>query len=328
MSTNTVSTVYATGRIRSLESHLLSTDRLLRLIEAENLENALSLLRETSYGKYLAKNDRDFIFEDLVQAEWESLGFLLDHLAPGNKIIFSMRKKFDCLNIKLLFKSRRLKVTADYRKLIPAGNIKPGLLISMVNDAPEELPEDFRFLYNQITADNLNYSDIDTALDKHYFGSLLQISRSFPSALFKEYAQAQIDLSNIKLVLKLTVQDKSIVYEKQSLIPGGKINYDMLSLPAVELAARVKYTAYSHVLSAAIKTYLENSQPHIIDKFFDDYILFVVSRSKYFSFGVEPLIGFIVAKEREIAALRLVLIGKMHKISPNQIRERIRNTYV
>ena len=45
-------------------------------------------------------------------------------------------------------------------------------------------------------------------------------------------------------------------------------------------------------------------------------------------FGVEVVIGYLVAKEIEFTAVRVIMAGKMAGISGGTIRERLRESYV
>jgi V/A-type H+-transporting ATPase subunit C len=53
-----------------------------------------------------------------------------------------------------------------------------------------------------------------------------------------------------------------------------------------------------------------------------------IKKAKQVSFGVEPLIGYIIAKETEIKIIRIIMVGKLNNIAPNIIRERLRDAYV
>lgn len=50
--------------------------------------------------------------------------------------------------------------------------------------------------------------------------------------------------------------------------------------------------------------------------------------SKYITFGPEPIFSYIVAKETEIKNLRIIMVSKTNGISPEAIRERVRDLYV
>jgi V/A-type H+-transporting ATPase subunit C len=43
---------------------------------------------------------------------------------------------------------------------------------------------------------------------------------------------------------------------------------------------------------------------------------------------MEPIIAFIIAKENDIKNIRIILSGKLNKLLPSKIKERVRDTYV
>jgi len=74
--------------------------------------------------------------------------------------------------------------------------------------------------------------------------------------------------------------------------------------------------------------FLDLSQPlHLIEKAMDDYIIDKFRKAKYVNSGVEPLVGFYLAKKAEIKALRFILICKQNYVGTQQIKERLRVTY-
>ena len=53
-----------------------------------------------------------------------------------------------------------------------------------------------------------------------------------------------------------------------------------------------------------------------------------VKSAKYFPYGIEALAGYLIAKDNEIKTARIILAGKTAGISPELIKERLRETYV
>jgi V/A-type H+-transporting ATPase subunit C len=66
----------------------------------------------------------------------------------------------------------------------------------------------------------------------------------------------------------------------------------------------------------------------MLEKACDDFLIDYIVRAKYFPFGAEPLVSYILAKENEIKNLRLVLFGKKSGFSSEDIRRLLRNSYV
>ena len=74
---------------------------------------------------------------------------------------------------------------------------------------------------------------------------------------------------------------------------------------------------------------LDNSEIDFseLEKISDNYLMELNKESKYVVFGPEPLFTYLVAKEREINAVRMIMVSKINNISSDKIRERLRETY-
>jgi V/A-type H+-transporting ATPase subunit C len=57
---------YAVGRIRALETRLLTRERVNRMAEAGNIDELLRLLGETQYAEFLSKVSSPWEYETIV----------------------------------------------------------------------------------------------------------------------------------------------------------------------------------------------------------------------------------------------------------------------
>ena len=53
-----------------------------------------------------------------------------------------------------------------------------------------------------------------------------------------------------------------------------------------------------------------------------------VKVAKYKALTIEPLVAYVYAKETEIKNIRIILTGKINQIEPQNIKERLRDSYV
>ena len=53
-----------------------------------------------------------------------------------------------------------------------------------------------------------------------------------------------------------------------------------------------------------------------------------IGRTRYVSFGIEPLVAYLIARENEVKLVRIVLTGKKIGLPPEEIKERLREMYV
>ncbi|MBU0573361.1 MAG: V-type ATPase subunit [Candidatus Margulisiibacteriota bacterium] len=64
------------------------------------------------------------------------------------------------------------------------------------------------------------------------------------------------------------------------------------------------------------------------EKAMDDRLIDLVKRGRYMSFGIHPLLAFWMAKMIEVKDLRFVLVCKKNGVGTEEIKKRIRRTYV
>ena len=65
----------------------------------------------------------------------------------------------------------------------------------------------------------------------------------------------------------------------------------------------------------------------VLEKLCDNFLMSYIAEAKYITYGIEPLVAHIAAKENEIRTVRIILAGKLAGIPTGQIRERVRDTY-
>ncbi len=88
------------------------------------------------------------------------------------------------------------------------------------------------------------------------------------------------------------------------------------------------HTDYKNIIELGVNYFQKNNSLMELEKLSDNFILNFSKIGKYITFGIEPLVGFITAKENDIKNIRIILSGKLNNLSPDKIKERVRDTYV
>ena len=65
-----------------------------------------------------------------------------------------------------------------------------------------------------------------------------------------------------------------------------------------------------------------------MEKYLEDQRMDYVKDALYVPFGIEPIVGYLRAKEAEVKDLRMILTGKVSGMDGEAIKERLRETYV
>ncbi len=91
-----------------------------------------------------------------------------------------------------------------------------------------------------------------------------------------------------------------------------------------------KFKGYriSDELRKGLESYQKTMRLSEFERILDNYLMKLNIASKSIVFGPEPVFSYLAAKEAEMKALRIIMVSKLNKISPESIRERLRELYV
>lgn len=141
-----------------------------------------------------------------------------------------------------------------------------------------------------------------------------------------------IDLTNIKTLLRVKKQNKGREFLLSVIISGGNIDKEtllaLLTDSTENIPGKLSYTNYVEVLKNGVESYIKSGSAGYLEKLIDNYIMEKMKSAKMISFGGEPLLAYIYAKETEIKVIRIIMVGKLNNINGEVIRERLRDIYV
>ena len=152
------------------------------------------------------------------------------------------------------------------------------------------------------------YKDFKEAcikLDKMYFKHLLKLANSTNISLFIDYAKISID---------------------DILVDGGSISKEEL----IKVYFNNTYLLLfkKKIATKTWDTFEKNGDILEIEKIFDNMIISLAKEYKYITIGPEPIFTYIIAKEYELKALRLILSAKLNDIDIELVKSRLRGVYV
>ncbi len=306
---------YAVGRIRAMENKLLPVGFFERLLTAPSIEESARLLGETEYGGRETGGD----FEDILEEQLGQLyQFLREQTADAPELLVFLRR-WDVHNLKLLVvtaghgRPSRLGIIpfADLKKMVEG--VLPSTLPAEINEVLADLPE--------------RGPERAAALDRAYYRYGRRVlERS--SALLAAYWRARRDLINLQLFLRLRKSGAPVKEFELFMVEPGYIErrqwVENYTQPLTSLASLVNNTPYAHLVRGEE---VFNALP-LLEREIDNYLLDLVKEAKYVPLGIEPVIGYLLAKEREVLNLRFVFAGKKNKLPVETVRRRLRNVYV
>ena len=326
---------YAVGRVRAMETRLLDHSKIERMVEAKGADEALKVLSESEYAEYLANLDSVHQFEQVLDAELRRIYLELRKISPEPRLIGLFSKKFDYHNLKVLIKANKLGEKRDELLVKDVGNIDLDQLIHAVSDddysnlpprmrqAAEKLSEQFRM--------EADPQLVDLLLDRAMFEECQEMADDLKSPFLQDYLTNQIDLLNIKTYLRVRRLNRPKDFLELALLRAGDVDMTklvQLAEPLEVLVDRLMFTRYAHVVEEGVQTYQKTNTLTRYEKLADDHLINYAKKAKYVTFGPEPIVGYLLAKENEIKMIRIVMIGKINQLPTEEIKERLRDVYV
>lgn len=326
---------YSVSRIRAIERKLLDKGKLDRMVDAKSPEEALKVLLEAGYGNSSSDSVNIYEYENLLGDEYKKVYNLLKEIAPEPDVFDLFLLTNDYHNIKVILKAE-FSGQNDNGLLIESGSIPSNKLKTMIRDrnlsnmpsimkgAVEECIE----TYNK----TLDPQFIDIILDKASFKQMKETSLKSGNKFIKDLVTLFIDLANIKIFLRVKKLKKSWEFLQKVLIPESSIDKKLfvenLDTPLETFINALQFTSLGAFLHEGIESFRINGSLTKFEKLSDNFVIAYIKKSKYIPLGVEPLIGYLMAKEMEIKNARIVMVGKINNISNEIIKERLREAYV
>ncbi len=335
---------FAIGRIRKLEKGLLNKDILDRMIKSSDIVSALKILMESDLNDYSFDLNNPADFEDSLNQELLHTYDIIKSISKVstfNFLYFTFASKYDFHNIKMLIKSKYLKKDISDELFSPVGTIDIEKLNSAVIDEKyEDIPDSFEFLIKKTFSEYNKFKDpemIDFVLDKEryimIFNKIREVEIIEEEELFlKRFIKINIDLNNIINCIRSKIRGEKKAFTRAFLIPEGDFKIENIveiyDSPLSSWFEKLIHTDYKNMVETGVNYFQKNNSVMELEKQRDNFILNFSKIGKYITFGIEPLVGFITAKENDLKNIRIILSGKLNKLSPDEIKERVRDTYV
>jgi len=316
--------------LRARERNLLTAARMERMIDAPSADEAAKVLQEIGYGEFSPSSDREL--SAALANEREKLFADLYRFVPDKAVVDVFKVKYDYHNIKALIKAQAIGVNGGHL-LLDAGRVSTERMGKAVAEGaydmlPPALADATREAVEVLsTTGDPQLSDF--VLDRAYYAEMLSAARATRSEFLVRYVQATIDAANLRSTVRTLRMQKGGDFLRKVLFEGGCVKTD--SILSAALGGSLEEPFRTTELRAAAECGAEAVRGGNLTKFekvCDDAVTAFAAQAKSVPFGVETVIGYMVAKEIEFTAVRIIMSSRMAGISGDIIRERLREAYV
>ena len=159
---------------------------------------------------------------------------------------------------------------------------------------------------------------------------LVTLAKKLENQFIIDFARWQIDIVNLRTLLRIKRLKKDKAYLEINLVDGGRIPVD--ELLGQHDTSDEKFVEF-------LKNYFAPSQ----EKYIEDYIkhpdlwrlerdlenleLNYIKKAKYLTYGPELVLAYHYAKENTTKNIRLIMTGKLNAVGNEEIKERVREIY-
>ncbi|MBQ3140493.1 MAG: V-type ATPase subunit [Clostridia bacterium] len=319
---------YAVARTAEKENSLLDAQKLEQLIAAPSAQAALKLLAGTVYAEQAEQLSGPAAFEKMLEAQSRQTFDYLREVCPQPQLAQMYLVAYDVANLKVLLRQRFLG--ADLSHLLselgtlPLSELKEAVAV----EDYDRLEPELRAVLMQaaeLYEKNAEISVIDFELDAAQFAAQLRLAKEGRSEFLAQWVRVRIDLANLRDFLRTREGGKQAFYP--CFIAGGTLDVDFFTDTLVTgeatLPERLVLTPYAE-LAKTVEDALESGSLTALEKQCDDYVTEYIRGGGGVAFGPEKLAAYVTAKQTEIAALRMILVGKINSIPADVIRARLR----
>jgi vacuolar-type H+-ATPase subunit C/Vma6 len=281
--------IHAVSRVRAMESDLVTTTNIERMIFSDSFESAYSVLDDIGFSKESSYFRKDFDFEAVLEMGLYSSFQIFRSFFIGDilKIITFL---WDIQNILLFIRSRENNIPIEEvsKIAIPYGYYSIEDLENMVFKSKGEVSI-IRLIDK---AKKLSVNDRVLFVEDYFFKQSLKISKG--NKFLTKYVTFLIDFENCKK------------------------DFFMLS----DSTLLKKYPIFKDVLLESISKKTKQEKIKLFSFKVETLILnFLLSNSLGKINGYESLISFFWRKERSSKVIRSVLLSKKKNISSKKIKE-------
>ena len=311
---------YALGVIRAREVKLLTDKRFEELLSTSDTEDLISALNDTDYGQFfrnVKKSENEQALTDYKISLYEDIEKLIDN----SEIMEILRAKYDFHNVKVLLKGKISE--EDFTDMCSSLGVVP--VSKMVEIFKEEkyshLPEYLKKAAE--TGIDVYYSTDHNPQRLSFAVDSLMAEKSTSyteNSFLNGYYKLWVDLTNLKIILRLFFLEKYQDLSPFALLPGGNIQKSKILKAKIESPGSTE-DFYRGTIYSSLLQYRDSFS--VLERESERLLISYLKSVAFESIGVEPVAAYLLLKDNEIRNIRVILIGKMNGVGEDLIKERL-----
>jgi len=342
---------YVNARIKGMKSRLLAPPVFETLILKPDVESIIAELENTPYKQEIERATVQYsgikcievaLRKDFTNAFRKILGFMKG--GESETYINILLSRWDIQNIKTILRGKNIHMTSPeiVECLVPAGQLDDTTLIELIKQPDVKAVIDLLATWGieyakPLTRNFKEYSEkrdlsiLEYAIDKFYYENALNKlgEDSYDSRIILDMITTEIDVTNIKNVLKM-IRDKIEIEEAETFLIKGGITLDiekllsMLRSGTLEGAIKVLDPTPYKFLSELPADVFKTEKISVFEKELEKYLISRgISRFLGDPLSIAVAVGYVWAKYNEITNIRIIARCKTADITEKEIREEL-----
>jgi V/A-type H+-transporting ATPase subunit C len=315
---------YAVARIRFKETRLLSDGDLAQLLNAKDIPTVTRLLRDKGWG-----DGSDMTPDELLRCEDDKTWAFIDELVPERAVFDYLLVPNDFHNLKVIIKAITRDIDPTPYFLYNALNDPEKLYDLLKRREYGEIPAYLSVPAKEALTVLLQTADgqlCDLIIDRACMEYVYSLGKANEDEIIRLYCELFVASADIKFAVRCAKVKKNREFILRGLAPCETLDVNRLSGAAAagfqDIIAYLNETQYRSAVEA-----IETSMS-AFEKWCDDSLTAVMKPMKWEPFSIGPVVAYIIARDHEIKAVRMILSGKLSELPEETIKERLRMMYV
>lgn len=337
---------YVCARVKAKKGFLLKKDTFRRLLSMDLAEIG-RYLGETQYRNEIAALGAQYSGATLIELglsqNLAKTYSTLINISGGHlkEIVARYLEYWDFYNLKTVIRGKATDAPPEEMTeiLIPAGALKVDYWNRLIQaGSHEELAElikqqkvikvDEEQLRSALSSGKL--AALEDSLDRTYYSSLLFSieERTLSERRFLEFLRREIDITNLKALLKLRAEGSSGEALSQYFIPGGmEFKIDRLTKMVAsegmkDVIQELRQSTYAEYIREAMDAFEKEEEISSLLRALDFALLETAEKfSHLYPLSVLPVIDYVLRKKMEIDNIRIITRGKEGGLSTEVIED-------
>lgn len=316
---------YAVARIRYRENKLLSDADLNALLSAKDADAVIRLLRDKGWGENSSGNDPDELLRRESEKMWEFIGEIVPDKSNFNFFLVAN----DFHNLKVAIKAITRDMKPDDMFIHNAVTEPEAIYEAISKREYNSLPEFLIEPAQEAMTVLLQTSDgqlCDIIIDRACMEYVYSLGKDSDEEIIRLYCELFVAAADIKIAVRSAHTKKRVDFISRAMAPCDTLD--------VERLATAASLGYEDVLKYLADTDYSDAVPAIrvsmsaFEKWCDDRVTEAMKPQKWEPFTIGPIVAYLIARENEIKAVRMILSAKVNGLSDEVIKERLRSMYV